>query len=100
MGGVTASRNGHHDQVAGSAAEGGISGVLASPAISMAIGVGQGCSAAGPAHTITAGERNIIIELDGVPALDALFQDLKVAGTGDIDALYAALESLHVSLVA
>ncbi len=49
IGGVTASRNGHCDQVAGSGlAEGGISGVLASPSIKMSAGVSQGCTAAGP----------------------------------------------------
>src|SRR5208282_4388731 len=86
IGGVTASRNGHCDQVAGSAlAEGGISGVLAGPVIRRAAGVSQGCTAAGPVRTITAGERNIIVELDGQPPLDALFQDLNLAGAEDID---------------
>ncbi len=97
--GVTASRDGHCDQVAGSAlAEGGISGVLAGPSIRMAAGVSQGCTAAGPVRTITAGGRNIIIELDGTPPLDALFQDLNLEGADGIDALYAALENLHVAL--
>ena len=98
MGGVTASRDGHCDQIAGSAAEGSISGVLTGPSIVKAIGVSQGCSAAGPVRTITAGEHNIILELDGMPPLDALFQDLNVAAD-DIDALYEALETLHVSLM-
>ncbi|MGO9545388.1 MAG: FIST C-terminal domain-containing protein [Rhodomicrobium sp.] len=100
IGGVTASRNGHCDQVAGSAlAEGGISGVLIGPGISMSAGVSQGCTAAGPVRTITAGEQNIIVELDGRPPLDALFRDLSLEGADDIDALYAALENLHAALI-
>jgi small ligand-binding sensory domain FIST len=99
VGGVTASRNGFFDQLAGSATEGGISGVMIGRGIAMAIGVGQGCTAAGPVRTITGCERNIIAELDGAPALDMLFKDLNIKGAGDIDALYKALETLHVSLM-
>ncbi|MBI4725300.1 MAG: FIST C-terminal domain-containing protein [Rhodomicrobium sp.] len=99
MGGVTASRSRYQGQIAGQAVEGGISGVLAGPGIGATIGVSQGCSAAGPVRTITAGERNIITGLDGAPPLDALFQDLNVARPDDVDALYAALETLHVALL-
>jgi len=99
VGGITASRNGYCDQVAGPAAEGGISGVLLGPAIGMAVGVCQGCTAAGPVRTVTAGERNVILELDGVPPLEALFQDLRLARADGIDALNKALETLHVALL-
>jgi small ligand-binding sensory domain FIST len=99
VGGITASRNGCCDQVAGPAAEGGISGVLLGPAIGMAVGVCQGCIAAGPVRTVTAAERNLILELDGVPPLEALFQDLHLARADGIDALYKALETLHVALL-
>ena len=99
LGGVTASRNGRCEQFAGSAVEGGISGVLAGAGIGFSVGVSQGCAATGPTRTITAGERNVVVELDGMPALDALYQDLAISDPADIDALYAALETLHVSLL-
>ena len=99
MGGITASRNGYCDQVAGSFAEAGISGVLLDPAIGMAVGVSQGCTAAGPVRTVTAGERNVILELDGMPPLEALFRDLHLARADGIDALYGALETLHIALL-
>ena len=48
LGGITASRTKLHDRMAGERAKEGVSGLLLSPEIPVAIGVSQGCSPIGP----------------------------------------------------
>jgi small ligand-binding sensory domain FIST len=59
-------------QVADGATTGGISGVLLSSRVPVAVTLSQGCTPIGPVHKVTAGRRGVISELDGRPALDVL----------------------------
>lgn len=64
-------------QLAGGHDSGGLSGVLLSPyAQPVAVGLTQGCSPIGPAHTVTRADGNVLIELDERPALDVFERDI------------------------
>jgi small ligand-binding sensory domain FIST len=95
LGGITASRNKYHDRVAGEKAKEGVSGLLLSPEIPVAIGVSQGCSAIGPTRTITETHDGLVATLDGQPALKMLLNDLSA---GNETELRVALQALHVGL--
>lgn len=56
--------------------EGGVSGVLFGNGLEVATGLTQGCSPIGPMRTITAAEENLIIEIDGRPALEVFKEDI------------------------
>ncbi len=75
VGGLTSSE---HDQVqlADKATEGGLSGVLLSSAVPLATGLSQGCTLIGSKHKITSCQRNILVELDGNPALEVFKKDI------------------------
>jgi small ligand-binding sensory domain FIST len=76
IGGLTAS-GGAHPQLAGEVAEGEVSGVMMSlEAVPVAAALTQGCSPIGEVHRITAAEENILIEIDGRPALDVFKEDI------------------------
>jgi len=75
VGGLTCSRSQQH-QLASDIGAGGVSGALFSPQIPVTVGLTQGCSPLGPSHEITAGESNVIIEIDGRPALDVFKEDI------------------------
>ena len=109
FGGLTGSR-GRHLHLADGVFEGGLSGVafLDDPA-QRALGsaaravspprlvsrVTQGCQPLGPARRITAGERNLVLELDGQPALPLLLADLGIS----LDAPKQAMAALRSTLV-
>ena len=58
-------------------ATGCLSGVALSPAaIEVATALSQGCTPLGEARTVTRGQGNVLIELDGRPALDAFVEDI------------------------
>ncbi len=95
LGGLTASRTKLYDQVAGSVTAGGISGILLSPEVPVAIGVSQGCSAIGPVRTITETFEGLVATIDGEPALQALLNDLSVTPDSNLRQL---LQALHVGL--
>ena len=58
-------------------ATGCLSGVALSPAaIKVATALSQGCTPLGETHTVTRGQGNVLIELDGRPALDAFVEDI------------------------
>lgn len=82
FGGLAASRTGTV-HVADGAWRGGLSGVAFGPDVAMVSRVTQGCQPVGPVRTVTACERNIAVELDGAPAMDALLADLGVASGTD-----------------
>lgn len=63
-------------QIANTVIEGGLSGVLLTSDVPASIGVTQGCSAIGPARRITKAKGNIVLEIDGRPALDAFIADI------------------------
>ncbi|HZS84307.1 MAG TPA: FIST C-terminal domain-containing protein [Stellaceae bacterium] len=57
-------------QVAGRVVEGGLSGVMLSSEISVATGLSQGCAPIGPVRRVTAAQGNVVMTIDGEPALD------------------------------
>ena len=75
VGGLTSS-GGENLQVADGVSTGGISGVLFSSDVPVATGHPQGCTPIASQHVITSCERNIIIKLDGRPALDVFEEDV------------------------
>lgn len=75
VGGLTSSRR-LNPQVADGISEGGLSGVAFAEDITVATRLTQGCSPVGPRHNITECQRNIILKLDGKPALDVMREDL------------------------
>ncbi len=75
VGGLTASR-GKQAQIADRPTEGGVSGVLFGDDIRTVTGLSQGCSPVGAIHTVTRAEENILVELDGRPALDVFREDI------------------------
>ena len=58
---------------------GGLSGVAFGPGLRLVSRVTQGCQPIGPAREITAAELNLVLELDGEPALDCLVRDLNLS---------------------
>ncbi len=75
VGGLTASR-GQYGQLAGSPTEGGLSGVLFADSVTVASGLTQGCSPIGEIHEVTEARDNVLIALDGRPALDVFKADI------------------------
>lgn len=63
-------------QVANGLTSGGLSGVMLSPEVPVASRLTQGCMPISSRHEVTRSERNIIIELDGRPALDVFKEDI------------------------
>jgi small ligand-binding sensory domain FIST len=81
--------------IANSVFEGGLSGVAFSSSVPLISRVTQGCQPVGPVRRITACERNLVISLDGQPALDCLLRDLAIDGSD----LTRALPRLRPALV-
>lgn len=75
VGGLTASR-GKQAQIAGRLTEGGVSGVLFGEDVQVVTGLSQGCSPVGEIHEVTKADDNILVELDGRPALDVFREDI------------------------
>lgn len=75
VGGLASSR-GEFPHLAGKVAEGGVSGVVFSADVPIATALTQGCSPIGPVRTVTAAERNVIMEIDGHPALEVFKTDI------------------------
>lgn len=100
VGGLTASR-GEYPQftmpesgatmTGGPVADGGVSGVLFAPEVAVATGLSQGCAPIGPLHTITAAEENVLIEIDGRPALDVFKEDIGEALARDLRKVAGAI---------
>lgn len=94
FGGLASSRN-RNLHIANGVFEGGLSGVAFSRRIALLSRVTQGCQPAGPVRRISAAERNLVISLDGEPALDCLLRDLQIVGATP----RAALPRLRNTLV-
>lgn len=62
--------------------DGGLSGVAFGPAVGMLSRVTQGCQPVGRLHAITAAQDNVVLSLDGEPALDVLLDTLDVSLDG------------------
>jgi small ligand-binding sensory domain FIST len=58
--------------------EGGVSGVAFGAGVGLISRVTQGCQPIGPSHRITRAEQNIVLSLDGEPALDVLLRELGI----------------------
>jgi small ligand-binding sensory domain FIST len=76
--------------------QGGLSGVAFAPNVSVVSRVTQGCQPMGPSRRITACERNVVSQLDGQPALQALLSDL---GLASLDDRQQAVPLLRATLV-
>ena len=95
FGGLTASRSasaqfavGGNGNMAGQGAacgvfDGGLSGVAFGPGVGLVSRVTQGCQPVGPLRAVTAAQENVVLELDGEPALDVLLDTLDVTLEGD-----------------
>jgi small ligand-binding sensory domain FIST len=114
FGGLAQSRLGAAVQFADGVFQGGLSGVGFTHDVPLVSRVTQGCQPVGPAHEITACERNIVVELDGEPALPVLLRDLGIdklaaarsdgtsaadAAQGERHPLRAALPKLRATLI-
>lgn len=95
FGGVAASRAGSV-HIADGVWRGGLSGVAFDADVPLVSRVTQGSQPIGPARVVTAAERNIVVELDGAPALSALLADLGLPG---LDNPRQALPRLRATLV-
>jgi small ligand-binding sensory domain FIST len=74
---------------------GGLSGVAFGEGVSLISRVTQGCQPFTKTRTVTAFESNVVIELDGEPALDVMLADLKVS----LAEPEAALNAVRATLV-
>jgi small ligand-binding sensory domain FIST len=88
LGGLTSSRQ-QNLQVADRVIDGGVSGVAFADSVTIATRLTQGCSPIGPKHAVTSCQRNIIVTLDGRPALDVFLEDVGEAVEGDIERIGA-----------
>jgi small ligand-binding sensory domain FIST len=93
VGGLTSSR-GEFVQLAGRPSEASVSGFLMTGA-RVATGLTQGCSPLGGYHQVTRARDNVVMELDGKPAMDVFVETLADAGISDLRTLSGAL---HVAL--
>jgi small ligand-binding sensory domain FIST len=75
VGGMTSSRAGNFPQAAQRVVEGGFSGMLFGAGTGAATGLAQSCAAIGPLHRITGAASNLLMEIDGRPALALLKEE-------------------------
>ncbi|HSI46743.1 MAG TPA: FIST N-terminal domain-containing protein [Ideonella sp.] len=81
FGGLASARQAHTLQLADGVFRGGLSGVAFGREVSLLSRVTQGCVPLGPVRTVTQSDRNLVLQLDGQPALPLLLADLGVALT-------------------
>lgn len=74
---------------------GGLSGVAFGPGIGLVSRVTQGCTPVSKVRVVTEADHNLVIALDGVPALDVMLGDLSVS----LDRPQEALEAVRATLV-
>lgn len=74
--GGLASARGTTYTIANGVGQGGVSGVLFGQEVGVITRLSQGCSPIGPHRTVTEARRNILMTLDGQPALDMLKSDI------------------------
>ena len=75
VGGLTMG-GGMNSEIANGLAHGGLSGVLFASSVPVATGLSQGCTPIGPQHEITDSRDNILITMDGRPALEVYKEDV------------------------
>ena len=83
---------------AGGVFGGGLSGVAFDERVALLSRVTQGCQPVGPVQRITASQNNVVLQLDGEPALDVLMHTLGVSLADDpqgaVDKVRATLAGL------
>jgi len=84
VGGLTSSRR-QNLQIADGVMEGGLSGVTFSDGVTVATRLSQGCLPIGPRRVITECQRNVLITLDGRPALEVFREDVGESLAHDLD---------------
>jgi len=94
FGGLTASRT-RRLHIADGVFEGGLSGVAFAPGLALVSRVTQGCQPLGPSLHITAADDNLVLALDGAPALPQLLAALGVT----LDQPQLAMAALRATLV-
>ena len=97
FGGLASSR-GRAVHIAGGVWQGGMSGVAFTRDVALVSRVTQGCQPVGPTRRITAAEGQVVVELDGQPALPCLLADLGLANLDDPKVLLPRLRSTLVGL--
>jgi small ligand-binding sensory domain FIST len=80
---------------AGGVFRGGLSGVAFADGVQVISRVTQGCQPVAPARQITGADGNLLLELDGEPALDVLLEDLHLT----LDQPQSAVAALRQTLV-
>ena len=80
---------------AGGVFRGGLSGVVFSDRVKLVSRVTQGCQPVSVEHEITEVDGNLILRLDGEPALDVLLRDLKIS----LDQPQPAIETVRATMV-
>ncbi len=98
FGGLSSARN-RPLHLADGVFTGGLSGVAFGPEVSLVSRVTQGCQPIGPVRKITSAERNVVIRLDGRPALECLLQDLEIAADTADEELEQTLSGTLVGLI-
>ena len=74
-------------QIAGGLTQGGISGAWFSEAVPVATGLTQGCTPIGPVHEVSECQDNVVVLLDGRPALDVFKEDIGAELARDLQQL-------------
>jgi small ligand-binding sensory domain FIST len=79
---------------------GGLSGVAFDDRVRLVSRVTQGCEPIGPQREVTQSHRNVVYELDGLPALNCLLRDLGVPVTvNEVDWQRDALPKVRATMV-
>lgn len=86
FGGLASARN-RSLHIANGVLQGGLSGVAFDAGVPLISRVTQGCQPVGPVRQITSTERNLVLTLNGEPALDCLLRDMAVDDLEPRDAL-------------
>ncbi len=74
---------------------GGLSGVAFARGVNLVSRITQGCLPLARAHRVSAADRNVVLALDGEPALSVMLQELKVT----LDQPREALQAVRATLV-
>lgn len=84
VGGLSGSRSAQV-QIADGVVEAGLSGVVFDERVIVSTRLTQGCSPIGQMHAVTESQRNVLIQLDGRPALDVLREDAGIKNERELD---------------
>ena len=74
---------------------GGLSGVAFGAGVGLVSRITQGCTPVAPVHRVSATDHNLVLSLDGEPALDVLLRDLSIS----LEAPQEALDVVRATLV-